>query len=399
MLNNNLPSKILVIDDDMSVTSAVETGLNNYNINVVKAHDLETALYQFNQHKIDVALVELEFGPLNGLAIAQKWRNHLIAHKRTVTIIFTSGNNSAGQDAALIKELGDFQVINKPIKVVSLLPFLSRAMQIKKQSENFEEFKTKILKYYEDSGDFAKAATALKSKVENFGSKGLSLLYELYEKGGKLEDALDVVTSLMQKKPEDISLINAKGRLLLRLGRTKEALSYIEKADRLAPGNIERLNDAAEMYLKLNRPLDSIEKYKQLIALNPENPDLKFDFYGKLYANGFEQEAMDFGKQTSSPKEIVRHYNNKGVLLSKENRVDEAIEEYERALKFFPNYRENYRIYFNMALAYTSKKNRESFKLAEEKFLKCLELSPGFEKAERGLQTVQNTLNNVKKAV
>src|SRR5688572_11657478 len=88
----NLPAKVLVVDDDPSVSLSLEDPLSRYSIKVEKATTLETALYLFNTQRYDVALVEMEFGPLPGLALVQKWRAHEVIDKRTTAIVITSGN-------------------------------------------------------------------------------------------------------------------------------------------------------------------------------------------------------------------------------------------------------------------------------------------------------------------
>ncbi len=75
---------------------------------------------------------------------------------------------------------------------------------------------------------------------------------------------------------------------------------------------------------------------KQQLALNPENKDIKFEIIKKLVAGNFENDAVDFIRKISTPKEVVRYFNNRGVELSKNGDVEGAIREYELALKFFP---------------------------------------------------------------
>jgi tetratricopeptide (TPR) repeat protein len=86
--------------------------------------------------------------------------------------------------------------------------------------------------------------------------------------------------------------------------------------------------------------------------------------------------------------EVVRHYNNKGVLLAKDGKVKEAIEEYTRALRFFPEFKENFRIYYNLALAHLQLKTAEDIKSAETFLKRALELEPTFEKAKASLASL-----------
>ena len=355
MTQANLPNKILVIDDDQSVAKALENDLQKYNVAVTYANGLDSAMYLYNNQRFEVVLIALDYEALPGLAIVQKWRKHEIFEKRCTGFIMMASAKRSSEQEALVRELGDLEFIQKPFKTVQLLPVLTRALAIKNKLATYNELSDGINNLYEKTGDPTKAINALQKRLPDMGIKGLKMLYELKEKAKQYPEALDLVNSLIGKTPKDISLVNAKGRLLLRMGETQKARECFEAADKLAPNNIDRINDMAEMYLKLNLPEESVSKMKELIKLNPESPDLKFDMFSQLCDYGFDKQAIEFCRETTNPMEIVRHYNNHGVMLVKEGNLDKAIEEYKKALMFYPKYKENYRIYYNIGLAHIHK--------------------------------------------
>lgn len=389
---SNLPAKVLVIDDDLSVAQAMDEPLSRYSIKVEKASNLETALYLFNTQRYDVVLVEIEFAPLSGLALVQKWRAHEVAEKRCTAFVMLSGNMSLGNNEGLIRELGDLEVLNKPFSTVQVLPYLSRGLATKKRLLAYMELKNKVLNYYEKSKDFDKAAEQVQKRLPELGPKGLMMMYDLYEKGNRLEDALAIVAPMSDRDPTNISLLNAKGRLLMRLGRYPEAKECLARSDQLAPQNIERLNELATAYLHLKDPGNTVKSFKEILKLSPENEDVKFEMFSKLYDHGFDEQAVNFGKETTKPMEIVRHYNNKGVMMSKDGHSADALVEYNRALKFYPQFKENYRIFFNIALANLQNKSREGYEAALKNLQQCLRIEPGFEKAKNILESVEKAL-------
>jgi Tfp pilus assembly protein PilF len=81
----------------------------------------------------------------------------------------------------------------------------------------------------------------------------------------------------------------------------------------------------------------------------------------------------------------VRYYNNKGVILAKDERYDDAIKLYEMALRFFPKYKENYRILYNVALSYMKMRTPDAQTKAVMALKKATELNPGFTKAKEAL--------------
>ncbi len=392
MTDPQFPSKILVIDGDRSVANSMVDLLKRYEINVLAAKDMESAFYLFNQNRIDVALIELDFSTLHGVAFVQKWRQHEVTEKRSTGFIMMIGQKVAATDEGLIKELGDIELISKPFTTIQLLPYLTRSFAAKKRALQYYELRSGVFEKYSKSGDFDSAAKEVHKNILKLGPRGLEMLYDLYEKGGKFDEALTIVTSLLDKNGNDISLINAKARILMRLGRHTEAQGYFERADSIAPQQIDRLNDMATMYLHLKKPDSAVAKFKAILKLNPENQDIKFEMFSKLYEFGYDEQAQALGKETTAPAEIVRHYNNKGVLLAKAGKGDDAATEYDRALKFYPKYKENYRILYNIALVHVNKKTAESYREAQKFLKRCLELAPDFEKAQKTLETINGIL-------
>lgn len=384
----SLPNKVLLVDDDTSFMATVEEPLLKFGIRVFKAKDRETAFYHFNNNFFEVAIVELEFGPLPGLVLVQKWREHEDPTRRLTSFIVASGQKRSAGDEALIRELTDVELIVKPFNQAKLLSLMSRGFHSYNRTRAYMEMKTSIIDYYTKSGDFDKAAKAVEKKLPDLGSKGLETLLELYEKAQRYEDALRLVESMLEKNENNIQLLGAKGRLLMRLGRFADAEPILEQADRLAPLNINRIANMADLYLQLRDPKKSVAKFKELVDLSPENPDKKFDAFQKISDGGFEDEAIAFAREVAKPDEIVRHYNNKGVLLARQGDAASAIDEYLRALKLYPDYRENARIHWNLALGFLRKRTKEDSAKALEHLDRCLKLDPKFAKAQAARQQI-----------
>jgi len=380
-----LPTKILVVDADPAVGNLCQLHLRKHNISVLTACDLSTALYHFNQNKFDVVLVEMNFRQLSGLAIIQKWRKHEFIEKRhTGFIVMLGSRRTSGQDE-LAFELADIEMSAKPIQEIQLLPLLARAVQSKKAMREFNEIKERAVMPSVKAGNIAKALECVNKLIPEYGDRARRLILEVYESASCWAECLDVALKMLESNPKDVFLIGTVGRMYMKMGKVVLAKQYMEKADFIAPKNIERVSTLANIYLKTREPIKSAGKYKELIDLSPESPSLKFEAMKKIYDEGFSARAIDFGKQVSEPSEAIKHYNNKGVILSKEGKMTEAIEEYSQALRFFPNYKQNYLIFYNMALAYLKIGTARGSANARTCLQKCLELDPSFEKAKQKL--------------
>ncbi len=110
------------------------------------------------------------------------------------------------------------------------------------------------------------------------------------------------------------------------------------------------------------------------------------NFFEKIHDAGFETEAKNFSKEFSTPLELIRFYNNKGVIHSKSENHLEAVKEYDRALFFAKGSKELYRILYNKAIALINTKDPVAIGSAHEVLEKCLELNPDFEKAQDKLK-------------
>lgn len=395
----NLPKKVLVVDDDQSVLNEVEKLLGSYKIAVVKAIDWETALYHFNQSKFDLTIIELELEGMPGTALLQKWLNHDVESKRETGHIISVSKNRTKSDEALVKEFQDVGLIAKPFSIGSLLSVLSNMMNRNKKAVVLSAVKDKIIDPLLSEGDYEKAISIAKEKLMPLGSKGLFMTAEVLEEAGKFEDALKIASKLSSSDQGNMAYMNLIGRIHMRQGNLDEAQRAFETADKVAPNNIQRLYDMAELYLAQNAPDKSVEKYKTLLELSPEKEDLKYDFYKRLLDAGFSECAQDFCRQTSTPKELIRHYNNMGVMYAKKGNFDQAIHDYSIAKNLIPGVKELYKILFNKALAHINLKKKEHLLEANDLLKECLELNPEFDKAKEKMELLAKYLGEKEKKI
>ena len=398
MADKNLPEKILMVDDDPTVAGGVKEPLARYGIKVSSATDLDTALYLFNQNRFDVVCVELDFEPQPGLVLLQKWRSHEILDKSLCGVILMIGNRNDRNsgESRLLKELRDVECLVKPFTAIQLLPMLSRAKSSKMRALKYQELQNTVMKLGSKPEKLEKAVGMVQKQLPELGFRGIEMMIALYEKHEKWEEALSLIKNLLEKDGNNVGYINAYGRLLLKMGRHEEALSSMERADASAPDNIARINDMAQLYLTMNQPDEAVVKMKQLIGFHPENPEIKFDMFSQLQEFGFDSHALSLCKETTSPIEVVRYYNNKGVALKNVGNIEGALTEYDRSLKFYPRFKENYRIFYNIALAQIGLKTPQSYQIALEYLTKCLEVKKDFDKAQKMKQQVEKALNKRK---
>lgn len=378
-MSSNFPRKVLIVDSDQMAAKFIENQLIKHNIGVVTSNLASSSLYLFNTHLIDCVVASFDLNEFSGLVLFQKLRKLDQELGRAFISVLTVGKNFSNQNQALLEELGDVHALQKPVKEPQLMAVLQKkqAERVRHQAslEIVQKVNTHMRKGRMDNG-----LGLFKENMQMFGAKGPKMFADMLENVEQLEEALAIHMQREEQSPDDLSVINDLGRMHLKMGNFKEAQGYFERADKQAPQNIQRMNDMATMYLHLNNPDKTVEKYKEILGISPEEPDLKFNMLQSLKIHGFSKQAQSFCEAVAKPLELIRYYNNKGVLLAKNDKYDEAIAEYQNAVDFFPDFADIYRIYFNMALAYmkiADQKNK-----VQELLVKCLDANPNFDKAK-----------------
>lgn len=385
---DNLPKKILVVDSDQGACNSVTRLLQPYQITILAATDWGSALYQFNQNRFDLCIVALKMEGLPGSALVQKWRHHDQAEKRQTAFIIATSNQCTPADSALLVELGDVINIAKPYKLPPLLSAMSQAMTTKANRIMMEKIEHEMIEPLLKQQNYDQAMLIAKNKLEPLNEQGFYSSAMIHEKAKKYDSALSMLGQLATEHPNNMRYLGDIGRINLQLGHLAEAKKAYEKADSIAPLNIKRVKELAYMYLQTHEPDNSIAKFKELIDLTPEMPDMKYEAYTAIYEAGFAKHAQEFCRQTSTAKDLVRYFNNRGVLLAKDENYDGAIIEYQKAANLIPGNKELYRILFNMAISYINKKSQENLEKAKDLLEESLKLSPEYDKAKEKLDLV-----------
>ena len=376
----NLPQKILIIDSDAGIASPISSPLEKMKVETFLASDLQTAMYRYNKQFFRVVIIEVNFQELDALALIQKFREHEVLEKRSAGFILLANTPPDKEQMALIKEMGDLLMMNKPLKMGPLVTQISKANQIHSKLELARKIKIEIYEKLEAGGDLAEIISSVNDYKIPLGRDYFPLIIDLYQRSGNFEQALDILNQIPEGTMEPLTKLNLEGSVHLKLGNFSEAKKALELADKQAPRNMDRIQEMVHLYLKANDCDKAVLKQKQLMEMSPENPDLKFEMFQQLEEAGFEQEAAAFCQETSAPQEVVKFFNNKGVVLVKTNSIKEALLEYRRALTYYPKNKNNYLIHYNIALAYMRARQIKLFPKAMKHLDLCLKINPEYQK-------------------
>ncbi len=194
------------------------------------------------------------------------------------------------------------------------------------------------------------------------------LLAVAYAELDKFDAARREIGIALQKAPDDVELVQAKGLIEERADKYSDALAAFEKTVALAPQQVEGRLDVARMLTRLGRDKEADQIYQTLLDENAENAagllalataftDLgRFDEAESAYARTLaldpnnvpaliEKARMLANRrrlgealgvlaqaQKAAPKDAVVHYN-RGVVLFRMERYKAAAAAFEAAAK------------------------------------------------------------------
>jgi tetratricopeptide (TPR) repeat protein len=189
---------------------------------------------------------------------------------------------------------------------------------------------------------------------------------------GQAEEGIaEVEKSLAMKDSAPLRYILAS--VLLDMKEPQRALEHLERAAELDPSAVRVWYDLAFTRVRVGKMDEAFEAAERVKALAPEAPQSEqlFMFLSQWHA------AMRV------PPEAAQHYA-RGAELVSEGKRDEAIAEYEAALKLAPDYADGR---YNLALLLSQKGDKAR---AEQEYRKAI---PAFHEREKLLRAdAQNNL-------
>lgn len=200
---------------------------------------------------------------------------------------------------------------------------------------------------------------------------------ETYEVLGDADSAHSSYGRAIEVQPLYLKAYTSAASLYIKLGDEGAALEFLAKAAEISPNNTERNFQLGQLYLKKGDHAKAEEVFKKI---SRENPEKSLEIGEELLKAGVTGKAEQYFRLSlEKDASSVHIYNRIGISLRRQGKWQEAISEYEKALKLDPN---NEGLYFNLAKACLEGKNTEA---ARKYFMKVLQLSPNNPEAKNEL--------------
>jgi tetratricopeptide (TPR) repeat protein len=379
---SDLPKKILIVDKDPNVATKIVDSFEKIGVQITIAQDFHTAKYRFDKEFYRVVLIAAKFEEHDALDLIQKWRGHEVVEKRHAGFIIMSQYQVSKEKMTLMEELSGVKILPKPLSFGDTLNVVKQCFAYGKDKVKKEKVHKQIVDQFEEGKLDIEGAIALTyTSKDHLKDAFYPLVVDLHRVDESLVEAKNILKNAPRNAMEPLKMFNLKGEVHLMLGEHDEAKACFLKADQLAPRNVERISKLVDTFLELKQPDLAVARQKEILDMNKDDDDMKFDMFKKLEDYGYSEHAIEFCKEISNPLEVVKYFNNKGVSLSKTGNSMEAIKEYKRALQYFSKSKKNYILYYNIALSLLKTKNKKNLKPALESVEKSLKLKSDFEKA------------------
>jgi protein O-mannosyl-transferase len=166
---------------------------------------------------------------------------------------------------------------------------------------------------------------------------------------------------------------NLGSHLLDETGRLPEAIPHLQAALRMNPNSSSTHSDLGTAMAKSGRFEEAISEYQAALRGLPEQAP-----GSTIVRNNLASAQLELGR-ASAPESAEAHYN-KGIDLAREGRLNEAISEYETALRLRPDYADAHN---NLGVALTQIPGRASE--ARDHFQAAVKFDPGSANAHLNL--------------
>jgi two-component system nitrogen regulation response regulator NtrX len=124
------PPTVLVLDDEKNIRRSIEIALEQAGMHVLCAHDAAAALRVLHERIVDVLVLDIKLGELDGLSFFRKIRSEGF----DVPAIFISGNATLTEAAQAVK-IGAFDFLEKPFSSERVIVAVKRCLEFSAISE------------------------------------------------------------------------------------------------------------------------------------------------------------------------------------------------------------------------------------------------------------------------
>jgi tetratricopeptide (TPR) repeat protein len=294
-----------------------------------------------------------------------------------VRIIVVSSEISR-DEIVLAHEVGADSFITKPISANAII---EKAAFVIKPNNQLGVLIERCASLIEDGElDEAEKMVAKIMEVKPESLKGNLLLGDIYRRRGDLKKCEEHYLAASKSEKLYIEPLKKLVELSKDAGNLDKKLFFLNKLDKLSPLNFERKVEIGETYLEKDEPDKAREYFSrakkvvlrvadEMVSESLMEIARKIGEKDRDLALEYMNEAIEV-KGASLSRSDLWMFNNRGILLRRQGKWQEAVDNYKKALTLAPD---DAGVHYNIGVAYAE---GVVFDKALEYFEKAAALSP-----------------------
>jgi len=375
---------IVILSDDLLFIKTVRTGVLRalgVKLNCIDTFkDMESAGRSVREHQyLGMPVLVMVERILNGRATTDFIRTTKVLFPQTKIIAMTY--ETTKDSLSLLYEIGIDHVITKPVSVDTLIEKMAGIIKPQSRISNLVQEARNSLEQRDIDRVFTLCDELL--QLKDRCAVAHMLRGEAHLIKGNRDKA--VVDFELAHKISPLYLEPLKRLVEINRDSNEDIyLSYMMILDYISPLNVERKYEIGKCYVR-KKDIDNAKKYfdeaitceqceatKHMCAILADVAHAINEFSPEIAAKYYEQYFAAKGNNLSKDDMIT--FNRFGIALRRQGKLNEAIENYKKALSIDP---EDANILYNYGLACA---DGEHFKQAIECYEKVLSINPDFHK-------------------
>lgn len=377
----NAGGRVLVCSDDSGFVKVLRYSLEqlgvDYRSNMIEELDYDAALGHLSRiydktKGMIVVFLERKIGPKSFIKSIKVLKQF---YARKVRAIVTSDEISR-EEIVLVYEVGADNVIIKPISANAVIEKI--AFAIKPNNELSVLFDRANESLRQGDLDTAERIAERVFEIKPSSLAGYILLGDVAMRRENYDDAREYYLNAAKIERLFVKPLVRLAELCDKTGDLEGKLEYLSKLEKLSPLNFERKIEIGETYLELddmeaaNEQFQLATKVVKRVANEMVSDSLmriaqKVAAKDKDLALQYMDEAIEVrGKELS--RADLWMFNERGIVLRQQDKWQEAIENYNKALRIAPD---DGGIYYNIGVAYSVGKQ---YHKAVQGFAKALDI-------------------------
>ncbi len=346
---------VVVVDPDDSIRNGIKDILTEVGVPNIEVFGdgVSAAKWIKENPNPDLVIQEWRIPKLSGPIFCQR----IINEGATSTPIIVISSLVQLSDVPIVKEMGINSIINKPFDKADFLSTIIWTLQQDRSPSELSSLEIKIKKLIKAKKKDEAAVEMAKYMQNDHASEGMKKLlsaeWEFFNKNyiGSRDQCIEAIKLL----GDSVALSNLLGKSLIMLQDYSAAVKSLEKAQELSPQNIERLCTLAESHSELGDTEATDAAMSDAIDLDPDSDRIKESQAKVAMNNGDEEGAKAIMENLDSLQNILSYMNSKAVALTKANKFDEGVSQYQTTISSIPEAKRHIKslVYYNLALAHT----------------------------------------------